>query len=838
MAKIIPLLFAIFLHAQTLENGLKYHFEKPLQHSYFIFIQMKIGFGSVYENKSEQGLAHFLEHISFNSTNSKNKDEILKILQEKGVKPGLNLNATTDFDNTTFRMQILNTDENFDLTLKFFSEILLNLALLQSEIDKEKGIIINEANQIKSELYELFKSRLKIYYLDSLYSKRLPIGDLNVIKNANSKQLRELYEKFYHPCNSEILILGNLDENLVHEKINAYFSNPKTPCKFPKIKVPFYDKKVSFVNPLVDDFYFYFEAKNDTNGFENSIKQNLLSKVIDEIYAKNGICKINFEAINVQNQKILYAFSSSKLDNLISVIKSLKSDDLKSYFLSAKKELMGEIFTNYSKFPNPLNQMQKLSQSLANNTPILSHKDEFNQILTILNNLKFSDFSDFIDEILSSKGVIFESKIEIKELENLIKNTKPLILNNKTLKNLKFNIAPKNDNISYKFNEKLKIFEINANGKKLFFKPIKGDKIYISAIKKIKNNDTSNLKVAVDISNLSGVGKYDKKTLDSFFKSNFIAIKNLGDVSISYNISSSKQFLKEAFEILHSGISEPKIEKEIYENYIKDDEISPKLNFELKLNELYYGEESSKISNYESLQNLLKDEFSTKFDFFIMGDIEFEMLLELTGKYIANLNLADENGSFSDDTAPFKGEFLFMDKNNPFIRDEVYILLNSQNYIYNDKNKEILKAGTTIMQMILKEILREKSAKIYDINFNSLLTQTNSFGVISFICENKNGKNLAKEIREILTFYAKNGKIKESYLQNYKKTEILRVSNLYKNDEFMLNLIINHYFYGENLLSLDERIKLINSINLDDIEKAIGTNFANDNFFVAIFTHN
>ncbi|WP_290476112.1 M16 family metallopeptidase, partial [Leeuwenhoekiella sp. UBA1003] len=88
------------LASGVLENGMHYyvfHNEEPKDRASFYFAQ---NVGSVLENDTQQGLAHFLEHMAFNGTQNFKDKEMLEYLEKNGMKFGSEINAFTSFDET------------------------------------------------------------------------------------------------------------------------------------------------------------------------------------------------------------------------------------------------------------------------------------------------------------------------------------------------------------------------------------------------------------------------------------------------------------------------------------------------------------------------------------------------------------------------------------------------------------------------------------------------------------------------------------------------------------------------------------------------------------------
>ena len=97
---VLPLDTAV--HTGKLPNGFTYyirHNEEP-KNRVVLYLVNKVG--SVLEDEDQRGLAHFMEHMSFNGTKHYPKNELVDYLQKSGVRFGADLNATTNFDETIY----------------------------------------------------------------------------------------------------------------------------------------------------------------------------------------------------------------------------------------------------------------------------------------------------------------------------------------------------------------------------------------------------------------------------------------------------------------------------------------------------------------------------------------------------------------------------------------------------------------------------------------------------------------------------------------------------------------------------------------------------------------
>lgn len=214
-----------------LDNGLTYyirHNEEPKNQANF-YIAQKVG--SVQEEESQRGLAHFLEHMAFNGSEHFPGDKLIKYCERIGVKFGANLNAYTSTDETVYNIDDVPTTDvsNIDSCLLILSDWSGRLSLEEEEIDKERGVIHEEWRMRTSAGMRILNRQLPKLYPGSRYGERMPIGLMSVVDNFTPDFLRAYYHKWYHPSLQGIVVVGDVDVDYVEGKIKEYFSDIKNP---------------------------------------------------------------------------------------------------------------------------------------------------------------------------------------------------------------------------------------------------------------------------------------------------------------------------------------------------------------------------------------------------------------------------------------------------------------------------------------------------------------------------------------------------------------------------------------------------------------------------------
>ena len=210
-----------------LDNGLTYYIRKnniPENRADF-YIAQKVG--SILEEKSQSGLAHFLEHMCFNGTTHFPGDALKQYLESIGVKFGVNLNAYTSVDETVYNISNVpvKTEGATDQCLTILHDWSNDLLLEPEEIDKERGVIHEEWRSRMSPMQRMQEKMLPQLFAGTKYEDCFPIGSMDVVMNFKYQTLRDYYEKWYRPDLQGIVVVGDIDVDEIESKIKTIFAD-------------------------------------------------------------------------------------------------------------------------------------------------------------------------------------------------------------------------------------------------------------------------------------------------------------------------------------------------------------------------------------------------------------------------------------------------------------------------------------------------------------------------------------------------------------------------------------------------------------------------------------
>jgi predicted Zn-dependent peptidase len=215
----------------TLPNGLRIVTEAmPSVRS--VSLGIWVGTGSRVERAAQSGLSHFIEHMVFKGTGNRSAEEIARSVDSIGG----GLDAFTSKELVSFNTKVL--DEHLPLALDVLSDMVLNPLFRQDDLEKEKGVILeeikSEADQPEFVLHEMFISNFwKGHGLG-----RPILGTRETVKKFTSETLFDFYNQVYSPKNILITAAGSLDHDEVVRLVNERFDDLRERASLPPDRVP------------------------------------------------------------------------------------------------------------------------------------------------------------------------------------------------------------------------------------------------------------------------------------------------------------------------------------------------------------------------------------------------------------------------------------------------------------------------------------------------------------------------------------------------------------------------------------------------------------------------
>ena len=190
----------------------------PIKDNPIVTIDTWIKTGSINENDTNNGVAHFLEHLFFKGTKAHPTGDFDRILESKGAI----VNAATSKDFTHYYITI--PSEYFDTAMELHADMLLNPQIPRKELEKERKVVLEEiAKDGNTPSQKVFDNLNDMMYTKHPY-KRKVIGSADIIGTIRREEILEYFNNFYAPSNMVTLVVGDVEPEKAVAKIQQSFN--------------------------------------------------------------------------------------------------------------------------------------------------------------------------------------------------------------------------------------------------------------------------------------------------------------------------------------------------------------------------------------------------------------------------------------------------------------------------------------------------------------------------------------------------------------------------------------------------------------------------------------
>ncbi|QKG29539.1 M16 family metallopeptidase [Campylobacter sp. RM16187] len=885
------------LTSGTLENGLKYYIKEnrlPENKAYF---QLVVRAGSADEKPSELGLAHFVEHMAFNGSRDFSKNELIQKLESLGVAFGADLNAYTTYDSTAYMLNIEVNERNLKDVFLVFRNWMDGINFDKDELDKERGVIIEEDRSRNTPEYRLYKLHWDDLLEGSIYASRTPIGDMNIVRNVSVSQMKDFYNRMYQPRLMEFVAVGDFKKDEILDYIKDSFSSVKNTNYGTKanrtipakngLYVYNYDSNETAENSIKISFFDKFSPRQTESQIRKAIINLYISNLINTLYEEktnreNSIQRAVFTNMPIQAQKTMYSFDmkiigdkqGDSIKDMLSVINGIKIHGFsQSDFDDEKKNLINIINNRYlqSKSKKSADYLRDIVYALELGNVILSDIDSRNLSLKILNEITLDEVNAEFRRILSldEKSVsIFSSKgyrLGKEKFEQLANDIKPYTSHLKSFK-LPSKLINKEIKpgkiISKKFDEKHKIWSYTLeNNATVILKTLKNEKNLIS-FAAVSKGGVSNLarpqlgEFATTLSNESGAGEFNNYQISKILNGKYLSYqKRISSLSHGFYGKSSTGDIESLMEAIYLEFNSPRVDddmlKKIKTKRIEDlakRESLPSYKFSKEFSEFYYnGNERKKHfsrSDIEAVKiNDLKDIVNDKFTnassyaFVFVGDFKETDMEPLIKKYIATLPAKFNSENFIDDgVRGLDGVHIFERFYQTSNRSDVIVKMKNVQNEYSKFDLIKISALGEVLKMALRENIREEKGETYGISLSTRLNKhpyIHSRVDISFTTSPQKLDSVLDGIKKTISNLKSEGAL-DRYIQSYKKSTILKLKQKYEQSGFWLNELVSSKIYDNEIFSLDEYEKFVSMITNEDIKNAAKLYLKEDNMIIGI----
>ncbi len=209
---------SVIYNKSVLPNGLTIITESiPYVRS--ISLGLWLDVGSRDELSVSNGISHFVEHMVFKATKNRNASEIASFLESVGGT----LNAFTSREQTCYYAKFL--DVHLDKGVEILSDLVNNASFSNSDIEKEKKVILEEISDIEDSPGDLVHDFFAATVFGNHPLGRPIMGDRKTVKNMNRAKILRYVGKHYRSNKMVLAACGNLDHDVLLDLAEKYFGN-------------------------------------------------------------------------------------------------------------------------------------------------------------------------------------------------------------------------------------------------------------------------------------------------------------------------------------------------------------------------------------------------------------------------------------------------------------------------------------------------------------------------------------------------------------------------------------------------------------------------------------
>lgn len=684
---IVALFFACNIYAQQgkidndntirkgiLPNGMTYYIRHNAQTKGVadFYIAQKVG--SILEEKRQRGLAHFLEHMAFNGTKhfpgNTLQPGIVAWCESVGIKFGANLNAYTSVDQTVYNISAapVTREGVIDSCLLILNDWSHELLLTDKEIDKERGVIEEEWRTRRSgmAMQRLSEQAMPVIYAGTKYSDCMPIGNIDIVRTFPYNDLRDYYSKWYRPDLQAIIVVGDINEDKIEEKIKKLFAKiplPQNPAH--RIYYPIGNNEKIILYTATDkeqptvNFTLYMkrdvtpkQERNTIQNYADDYKTNILRMAInDRLEELSRTKNAPFISASVRSGNFFLASTKDAFElsgvlkegKVIEAIQLLVGeverarangitiDELKR----GKAEMLSYAENDYNDRSNRRNGefVEQCVQNFLEETPIIEPEKELEMVRKLDKTVTIDDVNALAKTIITNQNQVVtmfgpdkntfkmptNSSIENAILKAQKQHYTPYKTQN-TLTERLITKLPKSGSIRSERTYKYGYTEFTlSNGLKVYVRPTNFEpdevnlKLFSLGGKNIySDSEMPNLTYLMAGATIGGVGQYNDLTLEKMLAGKTATVTPFIDndtrgMAGTSNVKDTKTLL----ELVYLYFTQPRKDPQAFKNLMEQQQefltnahVNPMLAYNDTLHKVAYATNRMASMNKEQLKRV------------------------------------------------------------------------------------------------------------------------------------------------------------------------------------------------------------------------------------------
>jgi len=209
----------------TLPNGLRYAVRKNGVPPGQVSVRVRIDAGSLYEQESERGFAHLIEHLSFRGSAYVPDGEAKRVWQRMGTTFGNDTNAQTTPTQTVYKLDLPSASESgVDESLKILSGMMEKPNITSAALNAERPVVLAEQREQPGAQVRLGDAVRQTFFAGQPLADRSPIGNIKTLEAATADGVKGFHDRWYRPERAVVIVSGDFDPGIAERLIAKNFS--------------------------------------------------------------------------------------------------------------------------------------------------------------------------------------------------------------------------------------------------------------------------------------------------------------------------------------------------------------------------------------------------------------------------------------------------------------------------------------------------------------------------------------------------------------------------------------------------------------------------------------
>jgi predicted Zn-dependent peptidase len=381
--------------------------------------------GSVNESSDQNGISHFLEHMAFKGTQKRTYLDIAREIEDIGGY----MNAFTSKEKTVYYVKVLK--EHLETGISLLSDILQNSTFPEGEIEKERGVILQELAASLDTPDDIIYD----YFMQTAFPEqsmgRMILGSAENIKSFKRDDFNHYIKTKYNAGNMVISAAGNIKHEDLVSLSEKYFTNLKPANKIEQEKADYKGGEYNVQNSNLSQVQFTIGFKSVSYHDENRFKLDVLSDIMlggmssrlfQEVREKLGLVYTISDCSSTYKDAGMFAiYAGTSPQNLELLTKTICTELKKAIHDISQEEVNKTITKIKAHRLMSLESTTSRAQTALFNQLIYNRDVPFDETLNNYTKLTAEDIRSFVADIVNGKELTLSTYGDVKLMPSIVK---------------------------------------------------------------------------------------------------------------------------------------------------------------------------------------------------------------------------------------------------------------------------------------------------------------------------------------------------------------------------------------------------------------------------------